>query len=385
MRWSTFSLLGLCGLTIALGVAFGIKTTQPTSRADSRASAYLPSNRSSDKAISSDEGTRAVSSGRAWQDRWRTTLDRVSTPARDRELAALIEELALTDPQKALALAKAEANWRLRDILRNAALRGWASHEPIAAANWALTVRSEERRSAVEAVMQGAAANPAEAVKTALHLCKSDPEPAGDYGHYAIAALIDVGAFREAVQFGNQVGTDKYPFLLKSAFFQWSKNQPTEAIAAVENITDPLLRAQAYGEALSGWAWSDGKAVAEYALKLPPGGTRDDAFAEALPRWVEKDPVAATEWINRLDSGAEFDTGIEAIANLQSLVQGKPSTAMDLAGNITDLERRNHTLRAVFRQWATNDPVAARHYIENNKNTADRTVLADELKDMSPD
>lgn len=386
MRWSTFALLGVLALAAAVGVFLGIKSSSSVSAVASVSVGHRPVGQPAAD-IKSDAAANVEPNHAElpWQDRWRTATDSVSTPSRDRALAALIEQLARTDPQQALALAQAEANWRLRDLLRNAALRGWASVAPMAAADWALTVRPEERRSAVEALMQGAAANPAEAVKTALHLCQSDSGPAGDYGHYTIAALIDAGAFKEAVQFGSQVGTDKYPFLLKSAFFQWSRNQPADAIAAVADIKDPLLRAQAYGEAISGWAWADAKAVAQYALTLPSGATRSDAFAEALPRWVEKDPVAATEWINRQDSGPEFDSGIVAVANHQSMVQGQPSTALALAGNISDPSVRSRTLRAVFRQWATNDPTAAKSYIASTSNAGDRALLTDELKDMSPD
>ncbi len=387
MRWSTLALLVVVVLAAAVGSFFGFKIS-------ARSSAFVAPTAavSSNHPTAAEEksgGTAAVEpaptdAGLPWSDRWRTATEGVSTPARDRALVALIEQLARTDPQKALALAQAEGNWRLRDLLRNAALRGWASVAPMAAADWALTVRPEERRSAVEALLQGAAANPDAAVKTALHLCQSDPEPAGDYGHYTIAALVDAGAFKEAVQFGNQVGTEKYPFLLKSAFFQWSRNQPNDAMAAVNGISDPVLRAQAYGEAISGWAWSDAKAVAQYALQLPSGSARTDAFAEALPRWVEKDPVAATEWINRQDSGPEFDSGIVAVANHQSMIQGQPSTAMALAGNISDPSVRSHTLRAVFRQWATNDLTAARSFIASTANAGDRALLTDELKDLSP-
>ena len=385
MRWSTFALLGVVALAAAVGVLLGIKSSPPVAALATVSAGHRPVGEpSADTKSDAVANVEPSHPDLPWQDRWRTANDSVSTPNRDRALAALIEQLARTDPQQALALAQAEGNWRLRDLLRNAALRGWASVASMAAADWALTVRPEERRSAVEALLQGAAANPAEAVKTALHLCQSDVGPAGDYGHYTIAALVDAGAFKEAVQFGNQVGTDKYPFLLKSAFFQWSRNQPAEAVAAVDNIQDPLLRAQAYGEAISGWAWSDAKAVAQYALTLPAGATRSDAFAEALPRWVEKDPVAATEWINRQDSGPEFDSGIVAVANHQSMIQGQPSTAMALAGNISDPSVRSHTLRAVFRQWAANDPAAATNFIARAQNAGDRALLTDELKDMTP-
>jgi len=382
MRWSTRSLFAAILFATIAGVLVGLKTTPNAQQLRASTSTPQKTGKNTSSANLTTDNNQAAST--PWNDRWRNILSDANTPARTRGLAALIEELAKTDPKRALELAAAETNWRLRDILRNAALRGWASVEPIAAANHALTIRPEERRSAVEAVMQGAAANPPEAVKTALHLCKSDTEAAGDYGHYTIAALVEVGAFNDAVQFGNQVGTDKYPFLLKSAFFQWSRNQPQEALAAVDSIKDPLVKAQAYGEAISGWAWADGKSVAEYALNLPAGCSRNDVLTEALPRWVEKDPVAATEWINKNDTGPEFDAGIEAVANLQSLIQTRPSNALELAGNISDSSRRAHAMRAIFRQWATTDVTAAKRYIDSTANPADRALLNDELKDMSP-
>ncbi|MFT3784098.1 MAG: hypothetical protein QM790_18990 [Nibricoccus sp.] len=381
MRWSTLSLLAMVASAALLGYFAGRHATHSIVQNSSNEAATLKRSSVADTLITD---TTSDASSSPWQNRWTSAISLKSAPARDRELAALITELARTDPQRALKLASEESNWRLRDILRNAALKGWASVAPTAAADWALALRFEERRSAVEAVMQGAAANPTEAVKTALHICNADSAAAGDYGHYTIAALTDAGAFREAVQFSQQVGTDKYPFLMKSAFFQWSRNQPQEAMAAVDSIQDPVLKAQAYGEAISGWAWTDGKAVAEYALSLSSGSSRNEVLAEALPRWVEKDPIAATEWINNHDSGPEFDSGIEAVANLQSLIQSRPSNALELAGNISDPSRRAHAMRAIFRQWASNDPAAAQQYAENSPSPTDRAFLSDELKDMLP-
>ena len=134
---------------------------------------------------------------------------------------------------------------------------------PDEAADWALATRTDERRGVVEAVMQGAARNPPEAVRVALRLCASDPERGGDYGHYTIGALVDRGAFDSALKFGLEVGPNKYPFLLKSASFQWARNQPAAALAALETIPDPIMRGLASGEAHAGWAWADAKGHSE--------------------------------------------------------------------------------------------------------------------------
>jgi hypothetical protein len=318
-----------------------------------------------------------------WDNRWNTALGRPNNPARTRELSALIEELAHTDHERALALAAANDNWRIRDILRSAALRGWASTAPDAAGDFALTMRIEDRRAAVAAVLQGTSASPEETVRLALRLCEADPAPAGDYGHAAIAALVDSGAFAEAVKFGEQIGTEKFPYLWKSAFFQWSRNQPAEALAACKEIEDPALRARARGEVVSGWAWADPKGLAESALKLPDED-RKEALTEALPLWMEREPEAAINWLNSHDRGPGYDAGLAAAANLQNFVVNQPDTAMNLAGDISDNALRTQTLRAVFRQWALADLAAARSFAANRKGAADRALLEAEIEDLVP-
>lgn len=316
--------------------------------------------------------------------RWADLLAQPSAPQRDRALAALLEELARTDPQHALELVARENNWRLREQLRDATLRGWAATKPDAAADWALAVRPEDRRNAMAAVLAGAAENPTEAVRLALRVCAADPEPAGDYGHAAIAGLVERGSYVEAVQFGQAVGPEKFPFLLRSAFYQWAQRDPADALAALETVDDPGLRQQARAEVFNGWARADSRALAQYALTLSDATDRAAALSEALPHWVEKDPEGATDWIQNHDSGPEFDDGAAALAGTQSLIRGQPSLAMSLATNLHDRTKRAHTMRIVFRQWAERDRGAAQHYLANSAGS-DRALLAAELKDLFPD
>lgn len=337
-----------------------------------------------DAAVAAASDEKAESDAVAWERRWQALLQQPGTPARDRELEALLTELAKTEPQRALAMALAEGNWRRREQLRDAALRGWAAVDATAAGDWALRVRSEDRRGAVAAVLAGAAANPATAEREALRLCAADPEPAGDYGHAAITALVNAGAFETAVHFGTEVGTEKYPFLLKSAFYQWAHYDPAKAMAAVESIDDPVLRSEAADQVMAGWAKADAHALAEHALQAPPD-VRARALAQALPHWVEKDPVAAGEWIAQHDTGAAFDEGTAAMANRQGLIAQTPTVALELAGNISDPAKRSHTMRSVFRQWAHSDPESAKRYLDRSLSNADRAMLIDEWKDLTPD
>lgn len=295
-----------------------------------------------------------------------------------------MEELARTEPQRALELALSMADWRLRDLLRNAAVRGWAEVAPDAAADWALTVNSDHRREVVEALMQGAARQPDEAVRVGLRICAADEERAGDYGQYTVAALADRGAFDAALRFGLGIGTDKYPFLAKAAAFQWARYQPSEALAALDKLEDPATRGLARSEAIAGWAWADAKGLVDYAATLPKD-EQAAILAEALPRWVEKDPLAAAEWINGAGSSADSDAGVAALANLQSLVTQKPDVAMELAGSISNPNERQQTLRAVFRQWAERDPAAARQFAASAATAEHRELLNNELQDLFPE
>lgn len=331
----------------------------------------------------SDEEPADVAN-RPWAERWAAGIALPSTPARDRQLAQLTEELARSDPKQALALSAAEPNWRLRDDLRDASLRGWAAVDPQAAGDWARQLRIEDRRQAVAAVLEGAASSPERAVHVALQLCSADPETAGDFGHAAVAALVKAGAFEAALRFTTEVGTDRHPYLLKSAFYQWAQHQPDKAFTAADTIANPVARSEALGEVFSGWAKADAKAVAEYALKLPAGEARSQALAEALPQWMEHDPAVAMEWIQNHDSGADFDHGLVALSTQPGLIASKPANALACASAISDPKQRNETMRSVIRLWLEKEPAAARQFIAGATDPKDRALFNEELDDHTP-
>jgi hypothetical protein len=388
-RCSSPTLAALCLGGALVGAVLGWMNIHPWSHVHSTAPASPAStvsrNSTSDVPSAFTPDAAETSSASRWADRWEEITTLASTPARTRALSALLEELARTDPQRALSLSQNQPDWRLRDILRDASLRGWASVAPDAAANWALAVRIEDRRAVVGAVFQGAVTDPDATVRLALRICAVDTEPAGDYGHAAISALVDTGAFAQAADFGYAMGSEKYAFLFKSAFFEWARQRPTEALAAAEKITDPQLAAQARSQAITGWSWADAAGLANHAIKLPPGPERSQALAEALPLWLERHPEEAATWIQENDTGAEFDSGLAALANQQSFLKSSPAAALTLAADISDPIRRTETMRSVFQQWAARDPLAARAYINRSASAADRVTLSAVLTDVFPD
>ena len=370
--WSKISVIAVPLSTALLGFILARSLAAQQSAALSLASAK-PATRSTPSTAST------------WDDRWHSLSSQPNTAALTREREALLETLARTDPKRALALAASEGNWLTRDQLRDAALRGWASIEPDAAADWAMqqTVLGE-RMKCVAAVLQGATAQPDAALRVGIRLCSTDPEPAGFYGHMLINALVErTGNFDAAMRFATSATmVDRQSFLLDSAFYQWAQHDPERAYAQLSSLTDPAIRASALKGLIEGRSDFDPRHFADFAQKLPAGADRTQALAISLQRWAGKDPVAALQWIDRGDPDPDFDPGIAALAVSDTLIASRPEVAMELTDNICDTTKRILTKSRVFFEWALRDPAAARRYAEAIKHPETRETLLQDLQSL---
>lgn len=299
----------------------------------------------------------------ALKQRWQALSAKVEGPAGEAACAALLRDLAVRDPEEAIRLASLETNWRRRGIFLRAALRGWATVAPDAAAKWTLAnLREGERRTAVEELIAGAMVHPAGAIRAIAWLCAEDPRMASDHGNTLILELTRAGEFEAAARFATAAPAECRNFWLGSAFFHWAQHQPDKALAALNEIPDTGGRLEALQSAVSGWAASDPAALVNFAGGMTAGEARTAALREGLQQWVTADPVAAVKWMEKLEPGEAFDGGAEAVATVAELVAKKPEVAVAWARSIGNPERRSSTLAEVVRQWASHDPVAARRY-----------------------
>jgi len=331
---------------------------------------------------SKTEAAVETSPAQSWEARWNEKKARRTCPAATRDRAALLEELARTDPQRALKLALAEPNLLVRDELRAAALRGWAAVAPDDAAAWAMaqTVLGE-RMKCVSAVLAGAVENPEEAVRVALEACASDPEPAGDYGHNLINALVDrMGDFAKAAEFARNAGmVDRQSYLIDSAYYQWAQHEPQRAFEELASITDPDARDAAMKGVIEGTADSNPHNLANYAKELPEGNDRSEILAVALPQWVGKDPAAALKWIDEAGPHPDYDRGLAALASMPSLFESHPEMAMELTDSICNSVNRRMAKSDVFIQWARRDFAAAEQYAQSVQNPEYREMFQTDL------
>ncbi len=298
-----------------------------------------------------------------WSDTlWQQLCAQPATLARNHQLAALLETLAATDPQRALGLAHAEGNLKLRDTLVQATLRGWASAAPDAAANWALALPDEDARvTALRSVFSGAAAKPDEATRLIQKICQDHPAQAVGGGNALIAALCDAGNFTAAAQLAHSGnGTVPGSIWIAEAYSRWAEFQPEAAAQAAVALTDATARTEALHGIVGGWAAGDPAALTHFLADLPEGGDRGSMIGQALKQWAQTDPLATAQWINDREPSADFDAGIAAVAGLNTV---KPTLALNWAESITDARLRSETIASVLHGWLLEEPAAAKDYL----------------------
>lgn len=308
---------------------------------------------------------------------WQQLSVQPATLARNNKLAALLEILAATDPQRALGLAQAEGNLKLRDTLVQATLRGWAGAAPDAAADWALALTDEDARlNAMRSVCNGLSAKPEEATRLIQKVCQDHPAHAAGFGNALIAAFCDAGNFAAAAQFA-QSSTDPVAGSIwrAEAYSRWAEFQPEAAAEAAVALTDPAARNEALHGIVGGWAEADPAALTHFLADLPAGGDRGSLIGQALKQWAQLDPLATAHWINDRELSPEFDAGVAAVAGLNNV---KPDFALNWAETITDAKLRSETIAGVLHGWLLEEPGAAKNYLTTTKNLLpeDRARLA---------
>jgi hypothetical protein len=335
-------------------------------------------------AVPTGDGTRnqpAAPSSGAWDDtQWSQLLAQPGTPARNAALTALLEKLAAVDPDRAMALAAAEGNLKLRENLVQASLRGWARLSPTNAAAWALALPdANARETALSSVFAGlVAADPAQAVSLGKTLIQQHPDEALGCGSRLVDALCAAGNFEAAVQLASGGNKQQRSFWLAGAYSKWAEYQPEQAAAAAAALTDPELRNEALHGIVGGWAEADPVALVQFATELPPEADRGPILSQALQYWVKQDALAASEWLNSHEPGPEMDEGVAAVATMESV---KPDLAAGWADSIINPNLRSETLATVLRTWMTEDPSAARQYFEGTSDLLpdDRQQIAEAL------
>jgi hypothetical protein len=358
---SVFGLSAIAGLTVILCLqgslrlsSFEEKTHADLPRAISTAT---PDKLAADSIV-------AVNLSTDWTRRWAESNSIADDPSRKQERDALIEELAVTDPLRALKLAQDETNAESRLTLLQAAMRGWGAADPKAALAWADSQNLMDPGQARASVFHGAARDPENALRLAEQLSFQYPDRAGDYGNYLVAGLTRAGEFALATQFAAQSPWGIRADRLGAAYGAWAATDPQAALQNAGQLTDPEMFGTAFNIVVSTWANKDPQAVAHYSLGMTDEHQRSVVLSVALPVWVATDAHAAATWLSGLPSSPELDTGIACVA-LQLAAQRQPELALQWAETVVNPQLRVRALASVLNKWAVSNPLAALHYVED--------------------
>ena len=320
------------------------------------------------------------------EEKWRQWASAARSREVERELGSALEEMARTAPERALDLAAKERNLRARERLRQAALRGWAATAPDAALAAAMKLPAMDNRAAIEAVLQGAAANPATVLRLGRQIADGADPVALDYGSLAIAALADHGHFEDAVRFAADGPPSIRAQWLNAAFMAWAREQPDQAFAQLQHVTDPTLRHEALSGLVAGWADSDPGSLAEHALHEPAGDDRAQELSQTLMTWVLRDPAAASQWLSQRDADPALDSGLAAVALLPALVSQRPEVAVEWAQAISDSQQRQFALHTIGEDWRRRAPAALQQFLQRNSrlSESDRAALGGSADPQTP-
>ncbi len=151
---------------------------------------------------------------------------------------------------------------------------------------------------------------------------------------YRLAAQSDVGALRS---------------LLAEAALAWLQ------------VNSDQVGVQSYQQIAEQLGQLDPAAAISYTNQVPPDAR--EAWISTVARgYARVDPQAAMDWISQYRGDPIYEAGMMAI--IQQSAQYDPESAAQLLASVdTTLQAAQPVIQMVARQWAWQDPAAARGWV----------------------
>ena len=160
-----------------------------------------------------------------------------------------------------------------------------------------------------------------------------------------------------------------------------ARDDPQAALAEWRALSDPETRQTAVSAIAAGWGKTDPAAAlrwaAEHRAPQPAAPRFWTDHNDLLYAWSKKEPEAALRWVEDLHA-AEHEISYRLRAFDGTWDDRAPRVALaDLYAKIRDPQLRLQTLRRHVADWLTNDPAAARAWVEASPalTPADRAVV----------
>jgi hypothetical protein len=243
--------------------------------------------------------------------------------------AMLVSAWAEHDPAAALAwarqLPKTESDERDADC--QTALQAWAATDPVAAANYALTMSDDPN---FQAIVNGIIEN----------WSATDPRAAWDW-----VKTLPVGSAQQNAE--------------RTILTNLAKVSPDFALDAAVAMPDDAsgIRIKILNNVMTEWSVQDPAQAATRVNDVPSGPARRSAYGIVASAWLKKDPAAAAQWITALPGGNPRDNALRMLVSLEDKTD--LSAAFQSALTMQNSDLRLSTLTSTIQKWAQSDPAVA--------------------------
>ena len=281
-------------------------------------------------------------------------------------LAKLLE-WAATDPVGAMAYARQTLT---NDDLAQAMagiVTAWAKADPDSAWKWARALGPEESHHLHTVLEELGHNDPVKAAAFASEYAAAHPMEAAAMCLTAIRGSAFGGDFAAVKAFAASVplrNTEERGMLYNYTAGLWAPFDPAAASQWVMTLP-PDVRAQALIGLGEAWGEQDPPRAADFAVKLPPGESRQTALKQAITNWIQTRPEDASAWINSFEPHADFDEAMASVATLRFLMERHVDLSLDWADNISNETLRNSTLGEIVSGWSLRDPAGALRYVRD--------------------
>lgn len=287
------------------------------------------------------------------------------------------QESALDDPvaawNDAVATHGSQPDATGREALWRIAQR-WADSDPRAAvAAVAALPASMQRQSWLSTLIKHWARVDLAAASTWAEALPPTPERAGLLAN--LAGVIAEDAPLEAIAFAEALTGNARRQAIGSALFAWAEQDPSAAMAALDEVGDHIMRMGWQQQIAGRWASQDAHATWEWALAQPPSRARVRLLWIPLGRIAQTDPLEALVLAEGLRGRERGEAVMMALGTWAS---NDARGAANWAARAEDVDPsgRDDHLRHVLSIWAREDPLAALAWVEASNLSSWRAVSA---------
>ncbi len=151
----------------------------------------------------------------------------------------------------------------------------------------------------------------------------------------------------------------------------WAQQNPTDALAYVDNLQSLRLRDRATEDILETWGKTDASAAMSWLNENSsdlPQRILNDRILAVIEGYAEADPEGAFNYTTSLPTDTSMQRRLRQRAlreSVQQLVEhNQVNTAMSLISNLTDSNEQQDVFGELIGEWAEYDPVAASKYLD---------------------